>query len=520
MILGDRYSDAATPDHQFVRATLDDLFRHALERHPGALALIDPPDREYFTDGAPRRLTYAQADRVISAIAHTLRGFGLAADSIIGVQLPNTVESVLVLLGALRAGMVVAPIPLLWRTTEMTATLGRIGARALIFCRRVGTLDHCELAMQVAAETFAIRFLAGFGDELPDGIVSLDDAFHDKPGDAPMLQRGGHPADHAAVVTFDVTPGGIVPLARNHAQLVAAGSAVVIEAGIAANSVILAAFATSSFAGLAVAVVPWLLTGGTLVLHQPFAPAIFSAQRGGEHCDIAVVPGILVGRMLEAGLLGDRHDLSAVVAVWRAPERLSASTTWPDGGTALVDVAVFGEIGLVASGRSVGGKPAALPLGRIMAHATTANALPIIEVARTANGTVALRGAMVPRHPFPLGVSRGDRHRLNIDDAGFVDTEFACRLERDTKSLVVNGAPPGVVSVGGYRFALRELQNQITRIDEAGSLAALPDLLAGNRLAGAAGDRDAIRQALAMQGANPLVVAAFRGRRAGRASAA
>jgi hypothetical protein len=125
---------------------------------------------------------------------------------------------------------------------------------------------------------------------------------------------------------------------------------------------------------------------------------------------------------------------------------------------------------------------------------------------------------MVPRHPFPLGVTRGDRLRLNVDDAGFVDTEFACRLERDTKSLVVNGTPPGVVSVGGYRFALRELQNQVTRIDESGSLAALPDLLMGHRLAGGAGDRDAMRQALATQGADPLVVAAFRGRRAGQAA--
>lgn len=520
MILGDRNSDPARPDHHLVRATLDDLFRHALARHPDALALTDPPDREYFTDGAPRRLTYAQADRVISAIACALRDFGLAADSIVGMQLPNTVESVLVLLGALRAGMVVAPIPLLWRITEMTATLGRIGARALICCRRVGSLDHCELAMQVAAETFAIRFLASFGDEIPDGVVPLDGVFHDPPGDAPTPQRGGHPADHVAVVTFDVTPGGIVPLARNHAQLVAAGTAVVIEAGIAADAVILAAFATSSFAGLAGTVVPWLLTGGTLVLHQPFAPTIFSSQRTGERCDIAVVPGPLVGRMLDAGLLGDRHGLKVVVALWRAPERLSASPPWPGGGTALIDVAVFGEIGLVASGRGAGGKPAALPLGNIMARTGTANAHPIIEVARTENGTVALRGAMVPRHPFPLGVTRGDRLRLNVDDAGFVDTEFACRLERDAKSLVVNGAPPGVVSVGGYRFALRELQNQVTRIDEAGSLAALPDLLAGHRLAGAAGDRDAIRQALTMQGANPLVVAAFRGRRTGRASAA
>jgi len=226
-----------------------------------------------------------------------------------------------------------------------------------------------------------------------------------------------------------------------------------------------------------------------------------------------------VARLLEAGLIGGRRGTKAIVAVWRAPERLAASPPWTDPAR-LIDVPVFGEIGLVACRRDHAGKIMALPVGRVTAPTGRSDAPSVIEVARTANGTVALRGAMVPRHPFPLGVSRGDRLRLNVDAEGFVDTEFACRLDRDSRSLVVNGAPPGVVSVGGYRFALRELQNLVAQIDESGSLAALPDLLAGHRLAGTASDRDAIRSALAEQGANPLVISAFRGKRGGRASAA
>ena len=60
MIL-DPARQSATPS-----PTLDDLFRRAGVRRPHAVALVDPPNREHFTDGAPRRLTYAQADRVIS----------------------------------------------------------------------------------------------------------------------------------------------------------------------------------------------------------------------------------------------------------------------------------------------------------------------------------------------------------------------------------------------------------------------------------------------------------------------
>ena len=52
---------------------------------------------------------------MISAIAARLRALGLHTDAVVGVQLPNTVESVLTILGVLRAGMIAAPLPLLWR---------------------------------------------------------------------------------------------------------------------------------------------------------------------------------------------------------------------------------------------------------------------------------------------------------------------------------------------------------------------------------------------------------------------
>jgi acyl-CoA synthetase (AMP-forming)/AMP-acid ligase II len=85
-------------------ATLDDLFRRAGVRHPDALALADPPNRDAFAWGAPRKLSFAQADRAISACAARLRGLGLQTDSIVAMHLPNTAESIITFLGVLRAG--------------------------------------------------------------------------------------------------------------------------------------------------------------------------------------------------------------------------------------------------------------------------------------------------------------------------------------------------------------------------------------------------------------------------------
>jgi hypothetical protein len=112
-----------------------------------------------------------------------------------------------------------------------------------------------------------------------------------------------------------------------------------------------------------------------------------------------------------------------------------------------------------------------------------------------------------------IGIGPGDPRSQKVDAEGFVDTEYPCRLGRDGKTLIVSGPPAGLVNVGGYRFAWRELQDLLAELSENGSLAALPDRLAGHRLAGVATDRERVRRALVARGVNPLLVAAFRDRR-------
>jgi non-ribosomal peptide synthetase component E (peptide arylation enzyme) len=415
----------------------------------------------------------------------------------VAIQLPNVVESVLVLLGVLRAGLIAVPVPLLWHRADLVRALGRIGVRALVVPRRVGTVDHGDLAAHVAAETFAIRFLFGFGDPLPDGVVSLNDVF-----DAPVTavgpgERWGDPANHVAVVTFEVTSDGIIPLARSHAQLAAAGAVCELEAGTR----IISGASISSLAGLACGILPWLLSEGTLVLQHPFSADVFALQRDRERCTLAVVPGPVLSTLADAQLLGS----AAVLALWRTPERCPpANRPLTDPGRTIVDLWAFGEIAVVVRRRGPNGYPEAPALvsgGLYQARG--------VEATRSHAGTLALRGAIVPRHQFPLGTERGGSLRLKIDENGFVDTGYPCRFDRATNRIVVTGPPSGIVSVGGYRVPLRELEEIVARIDPQSSVAALPDALIGQRLAGVAGDRRAVQRALAAQGAQPLLTAAF-----------
>jgi acyl-CoA synthetase (AMP-forming)/AMP-acid ligase II len=158
--------------------TLDRLLRHAASQRRDQIALIDPPNREDFTAGAPRALTYAQADRAVNAIAARLCSLSLMPDHVVALQLPNSVEGVLAFLGVLRAGLIASPLPLLWRRADCAAARAMIDMRAFVTASRIGAANHCEIAMHAAADGFMVRHVGLFGGS-HDGMVALDDTLNE-----------------------------------------------------------------------------------------------------------------------------------------------------------------------------------------------------------------------------------------------------------------------------------------------------------------------------------------------------
>ncbi len=510
MILG---NPALAPDRSARDSgpvTIDGVFHRLARRHPDALALADAANRESFTDGEPRRLTYAQADRMVTAIAGRLREMGLPTDAIVGIQLPNITENILTILGVLRAGMIAAPLPLLWRRADGVAALARIGAKALITCSHVGAFNHGQFAMRAAADVFSIRYVGAFGKSLPDGVVSFDDLFTAETID-PLPAgsgRNGHGASHVAAITFDVGEDGLVPVARNHPELLAAGLAVMLEAGLTQNSKILSALVPASFAGISLTLLPFLLSGGTLLLHHLLDQKTFDRQRRDDRCQALILPASVAFLIAEAdGFAASRPQ--CVIAAWRSPERLAMSPAWREPGIILVDVSIFGEAALVPARRGAGGRPSPISFGPVIVPRESTGGAALAEFARTDTGTVAARGAMVPQHAFPPGIERSGLPHFRIGRGGLVDTGYTCRVDTAADGMIVTGAPAGIVSVGGYRFALGGLQEVTGCIDSSATLAALPDPVLGQRLIGNAADRDTMQAALNAVGVNPIVAAAF-----------
>ena len=63
---------------------------------------------------------------------------------------------------------------------------------------------------------------------------------------------------------------------------------------------------SSSFAGLATGMIPWLLTGGTLALHHPFDAHTYANQLARIGCNAVVVPETRAARSMVTLSLGTR----------------------------------------------------------------------------------------------------------------------------------------------------------------------------------------------------------------------
>jgi acyl-CoA synthetase (AMP-forming)/AMP-acid ligase II len=507
-------NDKATPASGGNRATLDELFRRAGVRSSSGLALVDPPNRESFTDGAPRQLTFAQVDRAISALAARLCRLGLQTDTVVAIQLANTVENVITFMAVLRAGMIPVPLPLLWRRHDMTAGLSHIGAKAIITATRIGTIAHAEIAMQVAAELFPVRFVCAFGRRAPDGVVPLDEIFAAEQA-IPVVPRinrigqpGDHAADHVAAVTLDVTAVGVVPVARSHMELLAAGAATYLEAGAPQNGRILSTIPPASLAGLALTLLPWLTGGGTLSLHHGFDAKTFAAQAADHRDGMIVLPGPALTPLAQTAIFGGANQ--TILALWRSPEQLATAALW-HGEATLVDVSSFGEVGLIAACRSHDGMPADVPHGRVGTPRATGT-VSVAETTRSKKGTLMLRGPMVPVHAFPPGTERGPDPHLEAEVTGFVDTGSTCRLDSDGRTLIVTGPPRSITAIGGYRFRPLDVETQVAGADPTATVVALPDGMLAQRLAGSALNNGAVRAQLLENGVNPLISGAFRPR--------
>lgn len=491
--------------------TFDALFRRNVERSPMAPALVDPPGKNRIVGKPPRAMTYAEVDAAVARLARAFIEMGLPVGCAVGYQLPNTIESVILPLALDRAGLIAAPMPLLWRGADLSAALALCSARAFVTFGVIDGFDHASLALSVAADLFSIRYVCAFGPDLPDGVVPLDD-FLDKPGqEVSKILREAAPEGSPAVVTFDMTADGLRAIERNHRQTITGTLAVALACGLPQGSIMLSLMMTSSFSGFCSAIGGWLVSGGTLLLHHPFDEAKLMRQLTVSGADTLIVPAALA--LGFADLRPRPAKLDRILAVWRAPDEWASRDHRVESSSAISDLLAFGEIAHIVLRRGSKAVVGRLPAGVINAQRIAGCGEIGLELRVSTHGTLMVRGAMVPPGALsqPSGLGKASRA-----DHGFADTGFAARHDRASDTIKISGPPAGVSSVGGYRFHGTTLDKLAATAGAEALLTALPHRMTGQRLAGRAPDQAAAVRALDAFGANALVVSAFAERKSGR----
>lgn len=326
--------DAYTERGWWGHTTLWDLFlRHASER-PDAEAVADAPNRAEFAHGAPQRLCWSQLHDAVDRFCRLLLAVGIRRDERLLMQLPNGVEQYIAYLACARLGIVITPVPVQYRENELDYILGHTAAAAVLTFTRIGRpgSGHAAAAMFGAMRQRhpQLRTILAWGDSCDADTVDIGRHSAAPMSDADRRQLAQ--AEAAAAVTAndvfticwtsgtEARPKG-VPRSHNEWLVVAPS---IIDAGqIRAHARLLNPFPLVNMAGISTAIAAWLVLGGTVVQHHPFALPVFLQQLRDERIDYTVAPPAVLNMLLQNAALLEGIDFTRLSRIGSGSAPLS-----------------------------------------------------------------------------------------------------------------------------------------------------------------------------------------------------
>jgi non-ribosomal peptide synthetase component E (peptide arylation enzyme) len=380
------------------------LARRAQQR-PGVTALADPPNLPALDLGEPRSFTYHEADVAVDALASFFVELGLKPGDTIAAQLPNVAVAPLTLLAAWRAGLTVAMPPMLWRAHEIARVCEEIAPKALIGVSHFAGENYADRLCGIAAEQLSVRFVLGYGPELPDGVASLDVVLAVGKGGATPLRRADAGAA-PALITFTARAGvSLLPVIHSEAELLAQGAMTVLVLALDRKDVILNAYPLTGPAGLTLGLMPWLISGSTLVQHHPFDYAAFVEQLLASGATVTALPAPVLAELAKDDVLRmPACRLRRLGSVWPSPDIAAAPPPIDSAAPLLFDVYPLGDLTGIVLRREARNRPQPVPLGPIRIDEDGDDAV-FVETKLAAPidaqgfGELLVRGPVVPQNP-------------------------------------------------------------------------------------------------------------------------
>lgn len=439
--------------------TLVELLHRNAQAVPEAIAFEDVGAGA--VPGLSASYSFAAAERRINGLAAFFAAVGLRPDMVLGIHLPPCADAAIILFAALKAGLVVAPLPIYWTKSEIEAAIEAASIKAMVTGSEIEDEPSGELVRDVAADTFAIRFVFAVGDGQPDGLIDLSEVLTDLDalGEPPEVARRGEAADHVALLSMARTPDDellIVPYSHN--QLLAIATGHLIEAGIVAAETVLSTMHPASLASVAGSIATALVSGGHVAFHHGTSLAGLADAVETAGADRVVLPEVMVAP-LAARI--DRSLAFSAVGVGLGLAPAPAART--------VDLLTLGGLCLIPRARDAAGGALALPSGA--AHMGGLDTAPVLFEAkikakatarsRKAEGELLLGGAAIADAPWPEPQSGRRSALLGVTSDGFLRTGLAAE-ERDGR-LVITGTLGETIGIAGITVSPKRLDALFSR---------------------------------------------------------
>lgn len=293
----DRYEAAGVWGDQ----TLLDVFAATVADHPERTAVVDPPDAASLVDRDPERLTYAELSDAVDAVATALRDRGIGTDDFVVVQLPNTWELAMLYLAIARAGAVASPMPIQWRRHELQHVVATTEAVAYVGPCEFDGFDHVAMASGAAEESVSLDHVLSFA-EVRDATRRDAD-----PSLLETVEVGANDVFNVQWTSGTTAEPKACPMTHNNWQ----SNPAPLLCEMSDHEVVLCAAPLVNMTALGVNYVPWLLTGGTLVLHHPIDLEQMVGQMQSEGVTFTILVPTMLNQLLKHPDV-DEFDLSDV----------------------------------------------------------------------------------------------------------------------------------------------------------------------------------------------------------------
>ncbi|WP_341322833.1 class I adenylate-forming enzyme family protein [Solibacillus sp. FSL H8-0523] len=291
--------------------TVQHYLQQFVESSPTKTAVIDPLNKATLCNTPLLSLTYEQLQQKIDQVASALNEQGIGKDDIVAIQLPNVVELVISYFAILKVGAISSPIPIQYREFECLQLLQALNAKAVVTMQQINDRQYAEMYAKLQDQVPSLNTIFTF-DGASEVSVFID-----------FEQQPIHELPNVDVTANDIfticwtsgTEGKPKGVPRSHNEWLVSAYASVDAAKLSADDRILLTFPLVNMAGIGGVLVPWVVTGGTLVLHHPFDFPTFLAQIGSERITYTLVPPSLLTMMIKNQAILSNIDISALRAI-------------------------------------------------------------------------------------------------------------------------------------------------------------------------------------------------------------